>query len=171
MTDNEIINAVEYYNAEVARILNKPEQQLDIKFSMSKRNAGTCLRLSNRKSIITISRLLANVRTEHDTHNTIVHELCHAYNDSCDKHGPNWKRIAKFVGNRLGFNITRTFLLSDEITEKIKTNKPIALIEVPEIGYKHYIYKKCKGYKQEYKNYFLHHEGKKYSLVFTKLEG
>lgn len=175
MTEKDIIDTINFYNKEVANILNKPMQTIRVEFSNSVRNAGTCYKHSylNNTSIIKISTKLAKIRTQQETHNTIVHELCHAYNDKNDKHGPHWKRIAKIVGNALNFKITRCFLLSDEqqdtLQKTFKSKRPIAIIEVPEISYKKYIYRKCRGYYDEYKNWSLNINGKKYSLKFTKL--
>lgn len=173
MTDKEIKYYVEYYNVKVAEILNTSQMTIQLDFSRALHTAGTCRRISNQTAKIKISRNLANMRSEHETKNTIVHELCHAYDNNHSKHGHNWKRIAQIVGNELGFNITRAYHVSAELANKIATSQrtasPVALIEVPELNYKKYIYKKCRGYYDEYRGWTLNFKGKKYSLVFTKL--
>ena len=172
MTDEEIINYVEYYNIKVANILNVEPIKVITTFSRALHTAGSCI-INAGVTKIRISRLLANIRSEYETQNTIVHELCHAYNEEKDGHGINWRAIAQKVGDSLGFKITRLYSVSnnqkEQIIQKQNLKSPIALIEVPEIGYKKYIYKKCRGYYNEYKGWFLRINGRKYSLVFTKL--
>lgn len=173
MTDKQIRVYVEHYNLKIADILNTSPMRINLAFSRAIKTAGMCKRISSHVANIKISRVLANLRSEHETQNTIVHELCHAYNEARDGHGAEWKRIAKIVGNELGFKITRTYCVSAELANAVATQQkimsPIAVIEVPEINYKKYIYKKCRGYHAEYKGWFLRVNGKKYSLVFTKL--
>lgn len=174
MTTNKIESLINHYNIKVANTLNREPMKINIKFSKSKNNAGVCCVVRRlREANITISTTLANVREEHETCNTIVHELCHAYNDKTDKHGPNWKRIARHVGDSLGFRIVRTFKLSEE--QKCKLEKdatlksPVGIVEVPEIGYKRYIYRKGSGYKVGYKGWSLRENGIRYPVKFTKL--
>jgi len=184
MTNEEIINYVEYYNLKVAEILKVEPIKVILKFSKSLHTAGTCIAVEGIEVagiedymatcvIIKISRALANIRSEHETQNTIIHELCHAYAPRKEHHGPIWKYIAQKVGDSLGFEITRTYTLSNAQKSQLNTKQtlksPVALIEVPEIGYKQYIYRKCRGYYEEYKGWFLRINSRKYSLVFTKL--
>lgn len=177
MTDKEIIQDIEYYNIKIAEILNKSPMKIKVEFSKSIRQAGRCRQFYDRPNyaLITISRVLTKVLTEEQTQNTIIHELCHAYNERHDNHGPHWKRIAYKVGTVLGHNITRTFSLSNAQTEALNVSRtqklraPVGVVEVPEIGYKKYIYKKCRGYYAEYKGWILRKDGHKYDIQFTKL--
>jgi hypothetical protein len=103
-----------------------------------------------------------------------VHELCHAYNIYNDVHGPHWQHIAKKVGDALGFKIKRTFRLTDTQEDTLENHhrvgSPVALLEVPEINYKRLVYRKGRGYKQQYKGWHVTIEGIKYPLVFTEYE-
>jgi len=174
MTENEIKYYVEYYNLEVAKILNVPPMKIDLAFSRAFRAAGTCIRKSSILANIKISKNLASIRSDEETKNTIIHELCHAYDDKNSHHGYNWKCIAEKVGNKLGYNIKRTYELNDEQQEKIKSRiryikLPIGKLEVPEINYKKYVYKRGRLYNKEYKGCYLRLKGKKYPILFTKL--
>lgn len=176
MTDREISQYVYHFNTKVAEVLGKSPMNISVELGNAVRTAGTCYKTSpkSRNAVIGISRVLAGVRSIEETKNTIVHELCHAYNEKDDCHGAGWKQVAQKVGSALGYNITRTYRLTNEqrqdLTTKVQvTKKPIGIIEVPEIGYRKYIYKKCRGYHDEYKDWFIRKDGQKYNIVFTKL--
>lgn len=174
MKDVEIIYYIKYYNEKIAEILNTSQMRISIDFSKALTTAGTCRKITRNHAEITISRPLANIFTKEEVQNTIIHELCHAYDTERANHGPSWKRIAKKVGDSLGFNITRTFTLSEHQKEKISeikgVRRPVGIIEVPEINYKRLVYRKGRGYKQQYKGWKITIEGRKYPLVFTKYE-
>lgn len=146
-------------------------------FTKASKSAGVCSKRRSEinRATVKISRVLAQVRSEEETKNTIVHELCHAYNNYNDGHGYYWKRIAKTVGDALGFKITRVFNMTADQHESLREvnekslKSPVALLEVPEIGYKKYIYKKSRGYYAAYKGWFVRQDGKKYDITFTKL--
>ncbi len=174
MKDAEIIYYIKYYNEKIAEILNTSQMRISIDFSKALRTAGTCRKITRNHAKITISRPLATISTKEEVQNTIIHELCHAYDTERASHGPSWKRIAKKVGDSLGFNITRTFTLSEHQEEKLldikDVRRPVGIIEVPEINYKRLVYRKGRGYKQQYKGWHVTIEGIKYPLVFTEYE-
>jgi predicted SprT family Zn-dependent metalloprotease len=162
-------------NQEMSQLLNHELVDVDLYFGHALQTAGLCSRYSNVYSKITISLTCASLEEDDAIKNTIIHELCHAYNDRNDGHGYYWKQIAKKASNYFGTKITRCFVPTDaqmmayeKNKNKIK-RKPVALVEVPEINWKRYIYRRDKGYYHSYKNYTVKIEGKQYYLKFTKL--
>lgn len=177
LTKLELENTVYHYNNKVAEILGVEPMNIIVKFGSATRTAGSCRKnyAMPNDAEIKLSTVLAEIRGTKATHNTIIHELCHAYNTKNDGHGIHWKTLATIVGKKLDFTIERCFSLSSEEMNKLnqrqqKTRVPVAIIEVPAVGYKEFIYRKTKAYKNEYKDYFLKDKyGRKHSIIFTKL--
>lgn len=174
MTDKEILDNINYYNIKVAEILDVEPMEIEAKLSNAKKLAGSCrITYKEVSATIRISRVLAQIRSKEETQNTIVHELCHAYNVVNDGHGYYWKQIAKEVGDALGFKITRTYGLSkaqeQQLQQLTEIKSPVGLIEVPELDYKKYIYRKSRGYRENYKGWYLVKNGRRYGVIFTRL--
>jgi predicted SprT family Zn-dependent metalloprotease len=171
----KLTNMVNYYNSEMASLLDHKLVDVDLRFGHALNTAGLCRRYTNTHSRITLSLTCASLEGDDGMENTIIHELCHAYNDKSDGHGYYWKQIAQKASYYFGTKITRCFTPTNAqmmAYEKIKDSrkrKPVALLEVPEINWKRYIYRKDKGYYREYKGYFLNIHGKHYNIKFTKL--
>lgn len=64
-------------------------------FDHAKKRAGLCNYTERR---ITVSRYLAQRHSDHEVHQTLLHEVAHAMAGHAEGHGPEWRRIAREIG-------------------------------------------------------------------------
>lgn len=173
MNEHQIKEAIQYYNKEIAKVLNVKPMNIFIEYSSALSFAGQCRkpRFSITSATIKISTALAKVRTHDETKNTIVHELCHAYNIKNDGHGPYWRALANKIGKHFGFDISRCFSLTNKQEKSLsELRKPVAVIEVPEINFKKYIYRKDARYRARYAGYYASKNGIEYPIRFKTID-
>ena len=92
MKDVEIIYYIKYYNEKIAEILNTSQREFQLIFQRHLGTAGTCRKITRNHAEITISRPIANIFTKEEVQNTIIHELCHAYDT---ERAQSWSKLEK----------------------------------------------------------------------------
>lgn len=147
MNDNEKKELILKLNREVAKLLNKPiAKVVPIVDKVFLRECGSFNLVTNE---LTLNSLLINYDEIIDT---ILHELCHAYDSTKSGHGKEWKLLALKVGKAYGTSITRC-TSKMTVDEKIASKKAIAKMTCNGCGIVYYIYRKCSTYYREGQDY------------------
>lgn len=130
-------------NEEVAKFLKK--SIIEIKVDTNWRAQSRHGQYNCNTHELKVSRHLVH---DADVENTILHELCHAYAPYGEGHGPNWKELARRVGDHFGTKITRCSEKEHDGDYKIRRmTNPIARTICAKCDEKSYMYKRCKCYR------------------------
>lgn len=83
------------------------QEQPDMKYCQKIRNGRKIIVKCNKFNVhnIEISRWVMDLN-EHIIKNTIIHELIHCF-PYCNDHGEQFKKYAKIINEKLGYNISR----------------------------------------------------------------
>jgi predicted SprT family Zn-dependent metalloprotease len=101
-----------------------------------------------------------------DVINTIVHELCHAYDYKFSRHGQHWKYMARVAGQHFNTEITRCSGFDEEERE-IRKQKALAILTCRDCEKEYLLFRKGQAFYRQGKGFNC---GKcKGSLRFTNL--
>ena len=102
---------------------------------------GVCSRRGGRFKITINPALLDSSET--DLEDTILHEMIHTV-DGCWNHGAEWKRKAKMINDRFGYNISRCGN-TDAVEKRREEHSPYKYaVECPVCGYRWKYRRWCK---------------------------
>ena len=97
--------------------------------------------------------------------NTMLHELCHLYDENRSGHGHSWKCIAAKIGAHYNTCISVT---DEKEVSEAALGKAVAKVICNGCGIETYLYRRTKAYKTECRNYHCTNCGG--SFTFIKLK-
>lgn len=145
-----------------------PPVIFDLNFN-SVHTMGLCKKTEVGIFIIKISKFHWENNPEHEVRNTIMHELTHAIDRNKHSHSHVWVRLAREVSIKTGTEI-KMYASTTEGEEEASMEKAVAYVDCHTCGYRHYIFRRTKVYRQEARGYNCSTCGPKSELVFTKLK-
>ena len=102
----ECINELNSININIEKS-RKTKTEIEIRINTrSKKRYGCCKKVSKEKFLIEVSEWVMDLN-EAIIKNTIMHEIIHCL-PRCNNHGEIFKKYAKLINEKLGYDISRT---------------------------------------------------------------
>ncbi len=117
---------------------------------LAKKTYGQCCYRGQNSYLIKISQYHWMNSAKEGIWNTIVHELCHAYDTHHSGHGYFWRQIAHHMSAVCHTDIKRVGGAAEsKITlGEVEGMKPVAKFTCPNCGMVHYVFRRGGAYKR-----------------------
>lgn len=142
MTDAMKLENIKRLNKEVAELLGVKAKEFPIDLKMRSYRTHGQVVTNTLTHQIKKFRISCSLKNDEDIINTILHELCHVYNDNGKGHDWRWKRLASIVGRHYKTDITRCS--NKEHIGAPRAKHAVAVITCPHCGRVSYLYKRTK---------------------------
>ena len=157
MNKNEILMLCEKVHEDFKQIKEFswfPKPNIMFNVNVDAMNAfGQCRRNRNHNNVeIRIYKTHYEHGKVEDVINTIVHELCHAYDYKYSHHGQHWKYMAKIAGRHFNTVITRCSAF-DEDEIALRKTKAIATLTCKSCAKQYLLMRRTRAFNSQGKGF------------------